>query len=114
MRGWRGAAASAIHRLRADRRLVFSTPDRQPRIRFATNAHILTRGEFAGLPIEAVNAQNLTARILRVDDAKTYLTALEPEQHALGNIDWLPQRLAARLDDVVWRGDIAQRRPGAE
>ncbi|WP_018633248.1 MG2 domain-containing protein [Neomegalonema perideroedes] len=86
----------------------FVMPDLPSALRFATVGRMLPRYESGGLPVEGVNVREVSARLMRVDDADA-LAALRSEWEGGPDVfAWgAPDYFISRVDAVVWRGTLA-------
>lgn len=98
-----GLPAANGEALRAPVQVTHYVRDRSPSVVFPGKAYVLPRTEDAGLPVIAVNADELALKLMKVSDRNLVRTM---QENILGNsIDpWMLNYLEDEMASVVWTG----------
>ena len=98
-----GLPAANGEALRAPVQVTHYVRDRSPSVVFPGKAYVLPRTEDAGLPVIAVNADELALKLMKVSDRNLVRTM---QENILGNsIDpWMSNYLEDEMATVVWEG----------
>ena len=80
--------------------------DRDPTVRFATNAYVLPGGGDASIPVTTVNTDEIEARLQRISD-RALSRALGEGGFLQQLSDWQRDEVAANTGEDVWTGTVS-------
>ena len=80
--------------------------DRDPSVRFATNAYVLPAGGEAGIPVTTVNTDEIEARLQRISD-RALTRAIGDGRFLQQLYDWQREEVAANTGEDVWTGSVS-------
>ncbi|UIJ70669.1 alpha-2-macroglobulin family protein [Aurantimonas sp. HBX-1] len=79
--------------------------DRDPSVRFATNAYVLPAGGEATIPVTTINTDRIEARLQRIGD-RALSRVIGDERFLRGLSDWQIDEVASDSGEDVWTGTV--------
>ncbi|WP_342453143.1 alpha-2-macroglobulin family protein [Jiella mangrovi] len=88
--------------------------DRDPSVRFATNAYVLPAGGQATIPVVTINADTVEAKVQRIGE-RGLADALSSERFLRALSQWQIDEISSQRGEDVWSGTVTvQRETNAE